>query len=190
MSEQILDGAGTGYKAQVDVNHRLQVRSVSNTQQQEASLNEDSFQIGSGVINLTGVSESALLYVKNNEDRDLIITAVNVTSNTPTGSTEVVFLAKVYLNGTGLSAGTSASALNNNFGSSTALDANITQGQYAATVTSGVVSGAFYIPLKGFFNTDLAWVLPKGTTLALTGTAPAGTTSLNLTITLEANLKQ
>lgn len=188
MAEQIVDGRGTGNRANVDSNGRLSVLSISFTEQENASIEAKSFQIGSGVVNLTSASESALIYIKNNEDRDLLLTGVNVTSGSSTGGTGNVFLAKVYLSGTALSAGTSASALNNNFGSSTTLSADITQGQEAATVTNGVLSGAFYIPIDTFFNTDIAWTLPKGTSVAISGTPPAGNTSWNVTVTLEGNL--
>lgn len=185
---KIEDGTGTGRKARVDSTHRVSTEAVTSSEQSEASQKGDAYQIGSGPVTLTSASESAVLYIKNNEEKDLLISGVNITSSKQTGSSAGVFLAKIYLNGTGLSAGTATSALNNNFGSSKALLADITAGQEAATVTSGAAAGAFYIQEAQFFNTDLAWVLPKGATLALSITPGASNTSMTVTITLEAHL--
>lgn len=186
--ETIVDGTGKGYELKIDSTNRALTRCVTESAQIEAAQDGDSFQIGSGAVSLTSANESAVLYIKNNEDRDLQLTAVNITSTAMTGSSANVFLAKVYLEGTGLSAGTSTSALNNNFGSNKTLDADITAGQEAATVTGGTASGAFYIPSETFFNTGIAWVIPRGITLALSVTPGASNTSMVVTVTLEAHL--
>ena len=185
MEFNLKDGNGSSRLAVVDSENLLRTRSVTITQQQLSTLKGESYQIGSGVINFTSANESALLFIKNNEDRALGFSAVNITSNAPTGSTEDVFLAKIYLNGTDLSSGTSKSALNNNFGSSRLLAADIKAGAEGSSVTNGTAVGAFYIPCNTFFNTDIAWVLPKGATLALTVTPGASNTSWNCTVTLE-----
>ena len=68
------------------------------------------------------------------------------------------------------------------------LNADIEVGAEGASVTNGVASGAFYIPVETFFNTDIAWVLPKGSTLAVTVTPATGNTSFNVSVTMEAVL--
>lgn len=185
---KIQDGSGNGNWLKINKDLRALTKAISQTEQRHASENGDSYQVGSGVINLTSANESAVLYVKNNEERDFQFTGVNITSSAMTGSSANVFLAKVYLGGTALSAGTSANALNNNFGSSKTLDADITQGQEAATVTDGTASGAFYIPNETFFATDIAWLIPRGTSVAISITPGASNTSMNVSVTLEGHL--
>ena len=185
---KITDGTGTGFEARVDSENRLLTESVTETEQLEAAVKGNAFQVGSGVVTLTSASESAVLYFKNNEEKDLIVTAINITSTTQTGSTAGVFLAKIYTGATGLSASTSQTALNNNFGSNKSLDVDIEAGQEASTVTSGTAAAAFYIQEAEFFNTEVAWVFPKGSTIAFSVTPGAGNTSMTVTATLEAHI--
>jgi hypothetical protein len=191
MELELRDATGRANGAKIDSTNRLWVRSSALSQQLEAACNGDSFQLGSGVVTITSASESAVLYVKNNEDEDLLLTGINITSKSMTGSTDDVALAKLYTsNPTGLSSSTSQTPLNNNFGSSKALDADVESGGNAVTVTGGSVTGAFYIPVNTFFNTEIAWVLPRGTSVAVSFTAGSGTTAWPVTVTLEGHLGQ
>lgn len=185
---KIEDSTGSGRGAKVDSNQRLLVEAVTESEQLESAVRGEAFQVGSGKVTLTSANESAVLYFKNNEKKDLIITAINITSSKQTGSSAGVFTAVIYKSGTGLSAGTSASASNNNFGSNKTLDVDITQGQEAATVTDGVASGAFFIQEAEFFNTDVAWILPKGSTVAVGVQPGASNSSMTITITIEAHI--
>jgi len=185
---KIDDGTGTGFQVKVDSSNRLLTESVTETEQLEAAVRGDSYQVGSGPITLTSANESAVLFFKNNEDKDVIITAVNVTSSKQTGSSAGVFLAKLYTSGTALSAGAAQVPLNNKFGSSQLLTATVQAGQEAATVTGGVASGAFYVQEAMFFNTNTAWVFPKGSTIAMSVTPGASNTSATVTVTLEAHI--
>lgn len=186
---KIEDGTGQSFSAEVDKTKKLNTRAVTQTEQLEASKDGKSYQVGSGVINLTSAGESAVIYLKNNEEKALLLTGVNITSTAMTGSSANVFLAKIYTGSTGLSSSTAQTALNNNFGNSNVLDADIEAGAEAATVTNGTAAGAFYIPSETFFNTDIAWVLPKGSTIAVSVTPGASNTSMNVTVTIEAHLE-
>lgn len=185
----IEDGKGSGRLAEVNSDNKLETSSISRSEQAEAAINEKSFLIGSSVVVLTTASESGILYVKNNEESDLIITGVNITSGDMSGSSAKVFLVKAYLNGTGLSAGTSVAALNTNFGSSNVLNADITAGQEGAIVTDGVAAGVFYIQNNQFVNIETSWVLPKGKTIAMSITPGTSNTVFPLAVTVEAHLK-
>lgn len=185
---KINDGTGSGNEAKVDSTKRLLVEAVTESEQLEAVAVGNAFQIGSGPITLTNANESAVLFYKNNEDKDVIITAVNVTSSKQTGSSAGVFLAKLITGGTALSAGASVTALNNNFGSNKELLATITAGQTSATVTGGTAAASFYIQEAVFFNTELAWIVPKGVSIALSITPGASNTSVTVTTTLEVHI--
>lgn len=185
---ELQDGTGSGYKLKINKLNRAETDSVVRTEQREASSKGNAFQIGTGPLVLTSANESAVLFIKNNEDLDLKISAVNVTSNAMTGASTNTFMVKLYLLGTALSAGVASAALNNNFGSSNALVADIAVGGEAQTVTNGVASGAFYIPSDTFFHTELAWTLPKGISVALSITPAASNTSFPVTVTLEGHI--
>lgn len=185
---KIEDGTGSGNMAKINSNNRLETQSVTETGQINSALIGEAFNVGSGFITLTSANESAVLYYKNNEDRDVVVTAVNVTSSAQTGSSANVFLTKVYRGATGISAGTASTGLNNNYGSARELDAVITQGQEAATVTNGTATGAFFIPTGTFFNTELSWVIPKGKSMVLSVTPGASNTSVSMTVTFELHI--
>lgn len=182
---KIQDGTGTGNKLKVDNKNRAHTRAVTTDIQLDAARIGDSYQIGSGVLTLTNTTETPLIYFKNNEDEDVILTGINITSNKMTNSSCCVFLAKIYLESTGIACGTTQEALNNNFGSSQTLCADVTAGGTGSTLTGGTASGAFYIPVNTFFNTDISWVIPKGTTIAITATPASGNTSFPITVTIE-----
>lgn len=187
---RILDGTGSGKRAKVDNTNRLHTESVTQTSQLEAARAGDSYQVGTGIINLTTSGESAILYFKNNEDRDVEISAVNITSTAMTGSSSNVMLAKLYTDPTGITSGTSISGLNNNFGSNKTLTADITAGAEGLSFSGGSVDGAFYIPVDTFFTASTAWIVPKGVTLGVSLTPASGNTSVNVSITFEAHLQR
>lgn len=187
---KIEDGTGNGFKVKVDASNRISAKSITTTVQLDSSQNGDSYQIGSGVVTLTNACESPVIFFENNENFDVIITGVNVTSNKMTSTTCCVFLAKVYSGACGICCGTSLCAFNNNFGSSQTLCATITSGGVCSTLTGGTLSGAFYIPVNTFFNTDLAWVIPKGSSVAISATPASGNTSFPVSIVLEGTLNR
>ena len=111
-------------------------------------------------------------------------------SSKQTGSSAGVFTAVIYTGATGLSAGTSFSPLNSNFGSNKTLSTTATRGQEAATVTGGTAVGTFIFQEAQFINTELAWVIPKGSSIALTITPGASNTSMTITFVFEAHLSR
>ena len=78
MSQQIRDGAGTGYLAKVNANQRMYTSAVTRADNVDATKRGDSYNINTGMITLTNATESAVAYVKNNETQDLHITAIAV----------------------------------------------------------------------------------------------------------------
>lgn len=187
---KIGDGSGKGIEAKVGSDNRLWVEAISRSEQLQASSEGNSYQIGTGLMTLTSANESAVLLLVNNEDRAMKITAVNATSSAMTGSSANVYLIKVYRKGTALSAGVASAAGNNNFGSTKSLDATIETGGEAQTITDGVAAGGFYIPNDTFFHTELAWTLPKGSSMSITVTPGASNTSMPLSIVFEGHLEK
>ena len=86
MSDIILDGTGQGFTAKVDSLNRLHTHSLGVTMIQSAALNGDSFNISSGLIELTDDADSAIYYLKNNTHDDLFIYSQSLLIGTSTGS--------------------------------------------------------------------------------------------------------
>ena len=188
MSTVIKDGTGSGNVAKVNSDNQLEVNAISSSVQHDSAIKGKSYQIGTGPVTLTSAGHSGVLYFKNNEENDIVMTAINVTSSKMTGSTAEVFTAVLYKFPTGLSASTAQTPLNNNFGSSNTLEVDMESGQEAAVVTAGVAAGSFFIPSATFFNAGIAWVFPKGSTIAMGIIPGAGNTSMTLTVTIEGHL--
>ena len=186
---KIHDGTGTGNEAKVDSNNRLHTDAVTNARRRQAALEENAFELGTGEITLTSANTSAVLYFKNNETKDFVIDSLEITCKNSTGGAIDSFLVELLINPTGLSAGTSTSAVNMNFGSSKTLTADITIGQEAATVTGGTVSGLDYAKVDMKNPWDLVWVVPKGSSFALRVTPPASNTSLPLIVRAGGHLE-
>lgn len=83
----ISDGTGTGKKAKVNANNQLETNTISTDIQQQASLDRVLYRISSPVVNLTGTSNSSILYVKNDDtNNNLIVPALIVAIGGSTGA--------------------------------------------------------------------------------------------------------
>ena len=72
--EIILDGSGKGYTAKVDDEGRLHVDSISTQREEAQSQRGYSYNLNTGNITLTNsATKNAVMYVKNNENFDIII---------------------------------------------------------------------------------------------------------------------
>lgn len=69
----ILDGKGKGYQAQVTANNRLGVDAVTIRGEEDAIRVGEGWQIASGLLTLTGSGETAILFIKNTSELDLVL---------------------------------------------------------------------------------------------------------------------
>lgn len=180
MGFEITDGTGKGLSAGVDKNNRLLVNAINETIFQYAAEEGEAFFIGTPLINLTNASESAIIYVENNEDEPLILGTFFLIAEATTGGSPNMFRASWYKNPTSISSPTTTSALNQNFGSSNELDATIQYGAQGSTVTGGGLAAILSFPIGQFNQFDANLVLEKGSSFVLTVTPPTGNTSMNV----------
>ena len=178
MGFEITDGTGKGNSAGVDRTGRLLVRSVNETIFQNAAEEGDAYFIGTPIITATTAGESALLYVKNNEDSPLILGDFFITAEATTGGSPSMFRINWYKNPTSISSGTAIPALNQNFGSSDTLDASIEYGVEGSTVTGGSLAATLSFPIGQFNNFTANLILEKGSSFVVTVTPPAGNTNM------------
>ena len=181
MGFEITDGTGRGNAAGVDETGRLLVRSVTETIFQNASEEGEAYFIGSPIVTATtSGSETALLFIKNNEDSPLILgNFFTIAESTASGSPNM-FRINWYRNPTSMSNGTAVPALNQNFGSSDTLDADIEYGDGtgSSSFTGGQLSATLSFPIGVFNDFAANLVLEKGSSVGISVTPPAGNTNM------------
>jgi len=172
MGFEIKDGTGTGNLARVDKENRLSVRSIQETEFEKAVLDGRAFNINTELLTITSDTEHALLYIKNNEDRPLIVAAWFIGTDAGTNGSNLG-LVRTYFNPTGgtiISGGTDGSAVNRNGGNSRTLDADIKVGGQGFTFTGQDTPAVLYqtqtVSSRVFGSVFL--VLPKGSSLVAT----------------------
>ena len=176
----IEDGKGAGKSAQVDDQNRLRVHSVTETESLHSSEEGQAFNINTGLISITG--DATLLYIKNTEDRDLVIEAIATGSFDGITHSDDPYLTLVR-NPTGGDLISDATAVdmnqNRNFGSSKVLSVDAYKGKVGGTVTGGndiaflQASGGS----RGFYTIE--FILPKNTSIAVKLTANVSSGSAN-----------
>jgi hypothetical protein len=184
MGFQILDGTGKNIKAKVSVDNRLYTQSVNRSEREEESLVGEAYIIGTGFVNLTTTGTSAVLYFKNNEDMDLIITRFLVGVKKSDGGTENFVTGIIYKNPTSMVSGTgNPLAINNvNFGSSNTVDADSEIGQQGALLAGGSAYLATVAPTENLTSEDASTILPKGSSIGVFITPPPGNTSVDVSV--------
>jgi hypothetical protein len=185
MGFKIIDGTGAGYKVEVTSGNRLKATSIVLSESKNANAIGESFLISSGYVTYTVATNQALLYVKNNENRDLIIDRFNFNLQASTGGAVDYGRFVFYKNPTSITNGTAKDAVNLNFGSSVLYDIDA---EYGNGSTSAFVGGTtFASPLVGegeVFFIEGNIVLPKGTSIGISYIPPAGNTSQAVAVAL------
>ena len=170
---QIENGVGNGNKALVDAGNRLHTVAVTQTKQELATDEAESYNINSGLVTLVDATEQGILYLKNNETLHLHVTGiVAILGPSTNGVTTDTTRVRIYKNstaGTLISTGTSADTVSNrNFGSSLTLTVDAFKGDGSATVTDGTVhiESLLNPGSRVFFTVDE--IINKGDTMTIT----------------------
>ena len=132
------DGKGDGFKARVDSNKRLHTQSVTEEESIHAAEIGDAYNLNTGLISITG--DATLMYIKNNENQDLIIEAIAVGSFEGITHSDDPYITLVR-NPTGgdlISDATTTGVLNQNrnFGSNKTLTADFYKGKVVTILLS------------------------------------------------------
>ena len=143
MATIIKDGSGQGYSVKVDADNRMFIRGVTENEFEHAVRNGRSFNVNTEFISITtgSTTEHAILYLKNNEDTDVVLAAWFIGTAGASGTTFGVGpVLKVYYNPTGGSLISDASPVeivNRQGGSSETFDITV----YKATGPNKTVTG-------------------------------------------------
>jgi len=191
MSLMIEDGAGSGRKTKVDKNNRLRTNATTESLLDHSALYGDRYNINTGNVTLNSTTESALLYIKNNEDKDLVITSIIYNIGSATSTSDI--LMDVYRNttsGTIVSGATDVTAVSNmNYGSNKTLSVTAYAGGQSLTQTGGAISIKSILREKTRAAISLGAVhIPKGSSLAITATPPSGNTGVLVNVGLNCYL--
>jgi len=183
----ILRDGRTGNTMRIDANNRASTSAITEPLADFAAEKGVKFNINTGDITLTNATATSVLYLKNNENSDLLVTALiynlgNTASGTgdvkidvirnPTAG-DIVTNANDALVGSGVNA-------NQNYGSNTALSVNAYKGASGETAFS---DGAVSVSTRSSSNTGRiivslgAVVLPKGASIGVNYTPPTSNTS-------------
>jgi len=163
----IEDGKGTGYKARVDSSYRLHAQAIAETEAAHAVEAGDAYNINTG--NITFSAAGTLLYIKNNDDVDLVIESIAV----GLGSATVSDIGEITLvrNPTGgdlISDATPVSInQNRNFGSFKTLTANAYKGKSGGTLTGGNNILLLYQAQNSRLFAEVLIELPKGSSVGI-----------------------
>lgn len=133
----IEDGAGTGYKAQVDAENRISTNATTNTELHYASLEKGlayDFSTG-GFISITSVdTETGVFYLKNSS------TSLNLVINSIRTCANAVQKVQIYKNPTGgtlITNETTGTSTNLNFNSSNTASVIVYKGAEGSTISGG-----------------------------------------------------
>ena len=193
MDFKLVDSTGKEYGVKVDSDNRAYVDSVSKDTSINAALNGESYNINSGSITLTTGNESGIIYVKNSEEKYLVIKEIIVILGSSTGGSGEgeVKIVKNPNKGTLVTNATVAEIVENrNFSSSRELEASIYKGIEGATVTNG---DTFATTTRSSFPTVITFdasaiILAKGNSIAVNFTPPTSNTSQTIKIAITAYL--
>jgi hypothetical protein len=195
MSFTIRDGIGSGKEAKVTNDNRLSTTSVTETEADRATDLGTRYNINTGTVTLTDAANTTVLYIKNNEDSDLIVTALIYNLGNSTGGTGDLTV-DVIRNPTTGDIVTNANDVdilqNQNHGSTRPLvadtykgatsEAVITDGDVTISTLSASGTGRIVIALG-------ALTLQKGSTLAVNVTPQTSNTSQGVQIAAACYVK-
>lgn len=173
MSTTIQDGTGTKIKAKINQENRLLTQTITETEFDNSTIKGESFNINTEFLTITGNTETPLLYIKNNNDRDLILSAWFIGTDADSGTATRLSLMRVYKNptsGTLISSGTNITPVNRNFGSSNEFDGVAKKGGDGFTVSGFDATPVLYqtqgTKQRNFGTVQLA--LSKGSSVVVT----------------------
>ena len=182
MPEQIRDGSGKGFLAAVNSDNQLQTRAVAVAQRLESALDGNYYEVTTGKIELTTANETSLFYIKNSENKVIVIDRVFYDVWESTGGS-VGGTIEYYRNPT-YTGGVAATQYNTEFSSDDQLDATVlTWSVGSPLVLSGNEWWRGYVPVPSSNVVEEGrFVLNTNNTFGISIVPPASNTSMYVAI--------
>lgn len=173
--------------AKVNKEGQLNVRAISATEVEHSVEEGDAFQVYTGVINIANDSQTAILYIKNDDTSDIFLTSATIGTRPSTGGADNVVLvesvAGVLPTDEIVTSGIDVPAINRNGGASRQFAGVVKKGPTASAV-SGVPASGVLSDFTLERQLEVTNIIPKGGSLALEVVPPAGNTSLDMTLSV------
>jgi len=173
MATTIEDGTGSGFSVKVDGENRLFSRSITESEFEYSVRKGSSFNVNTEFLTITGSSETPIMYLKSNEDKDIILAAWFIGTDNASGTPSRSGLMRVYFNPTAgsiISSGTDVTPVNRQGGSSNTLDLDVKSGGDGFTATGYDSTPVLYqtqgASARAFGNVQLS--LKKGSSVVVT----------------------
>lgn len=182
MPQSIKDGSNGDVMA-VDGNNRAHVHAYTSTEEHQANINGDAYNLNTGVITLTDAADTPIMYVKNTDSKDLVIEAIAVGVGPTTGGSGGIPKITVIRNpktGTIITSTPTNVDIksNRNYGSAKTGE-NITayKGATGDTMTDGDDHIIFFQASSGRLFATIEEILPQGTSMGVKFDPQASNTS-------------
>ena len=169
MSYVLEDGTGSGNRAKVDERNKLKVAGITESEAIFATSQGDGYNVNTGYMTITG--DGALAYIKNNDDKIMVIDAIAIGSKTGDAVYSDAPHITIVRNPTGGSVITEAVPTdqnqNRNFGSNNTLNGLAYKGGTGKASTGGNDIATLQLSpgSRSFFTID--FFLPKGASMAV-----------------------
>jgi len=193
---QIEDGAGTGRRAKVNLENELETRSIASSVTLHAVDEGRGFNINTGVLTLTNdTADTAVLYIKNTDVNDMIITSATISSGTSNTGVDDKIVVKQVGNFTSASDiianGATGVAFNRNSGKTSRVFSGVIKiGGTGRSFTDEVVGqqtmGLFTAPEQ----IELTTIIPVGGEVGITVDPPASNISMDFMISVNFHIKE
>lgn len=187
----IKDGTGSGSGAKVNANNRLYVNAISQTEAESATELGNSYNINSGVVSLTGATNSTVMYLKNNELVDLHVRSIEIGigSGAQSDSAIIAIIRNPTLGTIIDNAVVAPINQNRNFGSSKLLTADAYTGVDGDTLTDGNTIVSFFQTVSETFRPVVDLILTKGDSIGIKIDPNLSSGSVNVCVSLVAQIE-
>lgn len=177
------DGTGSGNSAKVNKNKEVHVYSVGITSAEYANNLGDAYNINTGLVTLTNATDTPVLYIKNNETRDLRITAEvfgikTSASGTATETVDVTVIRNPTTGTTISNANNVDINSNRNYGSPKTLSVNAYKGATGETMTDGDDHLLIVTPDFSRVFASIDEIIPQGKSIGVKVKPPTSNTSM------------
>lgn len=187
MGFQIQDGTGSSKKVKVSSSNKLSVDSVIRSEREEEGLLGEAYNISTGFVRLTSANQSSVLYFKNNEDVDLIVTEFLFAVRNSAGGTTNHIRVDIIKNPTsmGSGSGTDLNISNTNFGSSNTVNSDSEIGQEGSTLNGGTTYLPLVAPVENLTTELASTIIPKGSSIGVNVVPPTSNTALDVNVEIK-----
>lgn len=184
---KITDGKGKGFEAGVDDNHHLMVTSQGWTAFEHACVLGEAYVLSSGMVNMTGSNESAMIYMTNLDPVlswkcERFTISMGPVSGTVTGI-PLLSIGYGQMTGTLVTSGSTGVTANLNQNNKSAPNGTF-RVPAAAGQTLGVVAAPYLnpyrlLPASAIYELPAGTVIGPGAALGLSITPPTGTVGMS-----------